>query len=359
MMRKILVFITILLFAITILQTTIYAASIPLNSVNVSTSKEKIAPGEEVKVDINFGTELGAYTFDIAYDNSIFEYVKSEGGTENDNGTRVRVTYYDSTGGTNPRTNMYVIFKAKEDIVSTNPTNFSITAEGLANSDASQEYDDITQAIEKQVTVEPNYEKYSMDIEYTGKLIKDKDINLKLVTKSSMGKNYDNLMTKAEIISKPENSSIKLTAVDEKSQEIDMIGTGYGSTMGYSLGGKNVRHELNMNANFDTTGEYKIKFSVLDKDSSNSVVVEKEFTFNIVEENTNVNDTEDNQENNEDNNVNNSNNNQNSNISNQKKEEDLPKELPKTGMTQYVYIIAVLSLILSGYVVNKNLKKDK
>ena len=358
-MRKILIFVTVLFLAIAIMQTTIYAASIPLNSVTVNISKDKIEPGEEVKVDINFGTELGAYTFDIAYDNSIFEYVKSEGGTENDNGTRVRVTYYDSTGGTNPRTNMYVVFKAKEDITSTNPTNFSITAEGLANSDASQEYDDITQAIEKQITVEPNYKQYNIDLEYTEKLIKDKDIDLKLVTKSSMGKNYDNLMTKAEIISKPQNANIKLTAMKDNSNEINMIETGYGSTKGFSLGGKNAHHEINMKANFDTTGEYKIKFSILDKDSSNAVVVEKEFTLNVIEENTNVSDTEnnaDNEDNSENNNPNNSNDNQNSNINN---EEELPKELPKTGMTQYVYIIAIISLLLSGYIVNKNLKKDK
>ena len=358
-MRKILIFVTVLFLAIAIMQTTIYAASIPLNSITVNISKDKIEPGEEVKVDINFGTELGAYTFDIAYDNSIFEYVKSEGGTENDNGTRVRVTYYDSTGGTNPRTNMYVVFKAKEDITSTNPTNFSITAEGLANSDASQEYDDITQAIEKQLTVEPNYKQYNIDLEYTEKLIKDKDIDLKLVTKSSMGKNYDNLMTKAEIISKPQNANIKLTAMEDNSNEINMIETGYGSTKGFSLGGKNAHHEINMKANFDTTGKYKIKFSILDKDSSNAVVVEKEFTLNVIEENTNVSDTEnnaDNEDNSENNNPNNSNDNQNSNINN---EEELPKELPKTGMTQYVYIIAIISLLLSGYIVNKNLKKDK
>ncbi len=358
-MRKILIFITVLFLAIAIMQTTIYAASIPLNSITVNISKDKIEPGEEVKVDINFGTELGAYTFDIAYDNSIFEYAKSEGGTENDNGTRVRVNYYDSTGGTNPRTNMYVVFKAKEDITSTNPTNFSITAEGLANSDASQEYDDITQAIEKQLTVEPNYKQYNIDLEYTEKLIKDKDIDLKLVTKSSMGKNYDNLMTKAEIISKPQNANIKLTAMEDNSNEINMIETGYGSTKGFSLGGKNAHHEINMKANFDTTGEYKIKFSILDKDSSNALVVEKEFTLNVIEENTNVSDTEnnaDNEDNSENNNPNNSNDNQNSNINN---EEELPKELPKTGMTQYVYIIAIISLLLSGYIVNKNLKKDK
>ena len=99
-------------------------------SVTVDVTKEKVLTGEKVTVNINFATELGADTFDVAYDNSIFEYVSSEGGTPNDNGTRVRVTYYDSAGGSNPRSNMSVTFKAKEELESTNPTDFSVTAEG-------------------------------------------------------------------------------------------------------------------------------------------------------------------------------------------------------------------------------------
>ena len=36
----------------------VFAASVPLNSVTVDTTKEKIAHGEEVTVNINFGAEL-------------------------------------------------------------------------------------------------------------------------------------------------------------------------------------------------------------------------------------------------------------------------------------------------------------
>ena len=154
-MKKILSLFIALVLIIFVFQINVFASSIPLDSVNVNLSKDKIAPGETVKVNIEFGTELGAYTFDVAYDKNIFEYVSSEGGTENDNGTRVRVTYYDSTGGSNPRTNMSVTFKAKSELVTTNPTDFSITAEGLANSDASQSYDDITSPIKKNITGEP------------------------------------------------------------------------------------------------------------------------------------------------------------------------------------------------------------
>ena len=35
-----------------------------------------------------------------------------------------------------PRTNMSVTFKAKEGIITSNPTDLSVTAEGLANADA-------------------------------------------------------------------------------------------------------------------------------------------------------------------------------------------------------------------------------
>lgn len=129
----------------------VYAAS--LGNVNVTTTKTTIKSGENVTLDIEFGEELGSYTFDIAYDSNLFEYVSSEGGTANDNGTRVRVYFFDETGGTNPRSNMSVTFKAKT-VDSTTTTNLSVTAEGLANPDASVTYDDITTAIVKDVTIE-------------------------------------------------------------------------------------------------------------------------------------------------------------------------------------------------------------
>ena len=48
-----------------------------------------------------------------------------------------------------------VTFRAKPDITTSNPTEFTITGEGLSNSDASVTFDDITIPIVKNVTVEP------------------------------------------------------------------------------------------------------------------------------------------------------------------------------------------------------------
>lgn len=126
-----------------------------LSNISVTTEKQTIKPGENVVVTIEFGQSLGSYTFDIAYDNNIFEYVSATGGTANDTGSKVRVYYFDQTGGNSPRTDMSVTFKAKSSLTTSNPTNFLVTAEGLANADASVTYDDITTPIRKDVVVEP------------------------------------------------------------------------------------------------------------------------------------------------------------------------------------------------------------
>jgi len=141
-----------ILFAL-LFSTNIYAAS--LSNVNVSLDKTSVTAGDNVTVSVSFGENLGSYTVDIAYDNNLFEYISATGGTANDNGQRVRVYYFDQAGGTNPRNSMSVTFKAKSSVTSSSPTNFSVTASGLANADASVTYDDITTAIVKNITIVP------------------------------------------------------------------------------------------------------------------------------------------------------------------------------------------------------------
>ena len=182
-MKKFVSIITFLVIAfVAIFSLNVYAAS--LTGINVTTTKTTMKPGENVTVDIDFGEELGAYTFEVAYDNNVFEYVSSEGGTANDTGSKVIVTFYDTTGGTSPRSNMSVTFKAKNVTTSTT-TNFSITASGLSNPDASVTYDDITSAIVREVVVEP---------EQTGTTTPDTDNN----TGNQGGTDEDNTQTPNE-----------------------------------------------------------------------------------------------------------------------------------------------------------------
>lgn len=368
MTKKILSIVCTLIILLFILQINVFAVSIPLGSVEVNVTSEKIAPGEEVTVNINFGTSLGAYTFDVAYDNSIFEFVRAEGGTENDNGTRVRVTYYDAGGGTNPRENMSVTFKAKEELESTNPTDFSVTAEGLSNSDASQTYDDITSPIKKSVTVEPNYVDYSIKLNYTGDVISGKENTMELITKSSMGKNYDHVGMKAEVIAKPSNSAtVQLLATERTRATVDLIQDGWGEPDGYQLGGKDATQILDIAATFSEQGAYTLRITLYDKDSSNAQIAAEDFDINVVKETTQTPDdntpeeeqpgditddgvTDETPED-ENNPVTNTDNNENA--------EELPEDLPKTGSTQYGFIISVLAVLGCSYIVLKNSKKQK
>lgn len=367
MTKKILSILVILAFLFFTFQISSNAASIPLNSLDVTVSETKIRPGENVTVNINFGTDLGAYTFDVAYDNNIFEYVSSEGGTENDDGTRVRVTFYDSTGGTSPRTSMSVTFKAKDSIVTTNPTDFSVTGEGLANADASQEYDDITSPVKKSVTVEPDYKDYTISLNYSGNIMINEAKDMELVTKSAMGKNYDNLKLTAEVVSKPsDDATVKLIATTKTRQEVDLIQEAWGEVDGYALGGKDVEQILEIAGTFSTEGNYKIKFSILDKDSGDAEIATR--TVDVTAKSQATVDEGNKDENTGDNNANggagnNENNNQNGNTgnsSNNGKEnvtEEVPETLPKTGMTKYGAIATVLAVLGTGYVVLQNTRK--
>ena len=101
-MKKIISIFTILtIIAIAIFSTNVFAAA--LDTIDVKVDKTTVRPEEEVKLTVEFGQPLGAYTFDISYDNKIFDYVSAEGGTANDTGDKIKVVYHDQAGGTKDR----------------------------------------------------------------------------------------------------------------------------------------------------------------------------------------------------------------------------------------------------------------
>lgn len=262
--------------------TSTYAAS--LDTLNITTSVNTIHPGKEVTATIDFGTSLGSYTFDIAYDNNLFTYVSSEGGTANDTGSKVRVYYFDQQGGTNPRTSMSITFRAKENITTTNPTDFAITAEGLANPDASVQYDDITTPIIKNVIVEPEYVDYTIDLTYTGSILKNQAKDMTITTKSSMGRYYDHARLIARATA-PSGATAQLLATDEQQVEHDIIDSGWGDASGYKIGGA-VNQVLQARGIFSEIGEYSITLELIDRDNSDSIIASKTTTFTVTEEAT-------------------------------------------------------------------------
>lgn len=328
-MKKLLSIMAILLILFTITFTTpIYAAS--LDSIDITTSKQTVHPGETVKVNVAFGTELGSYTVDIAYDNNLFDYVSSEGGTENDNGTRVRVYYFDQTGGSSPRNSMSVTFKAKANIITSNPTDFSITAEGLANADASVTYDDISVPIVKNVIVEPNYVDYSIDLKYTGEVIKNEEKNMKITISSTMGKNYEHTRLIAEVVA-PNGGDVQLIGKDSQGLDHDIIQSGWGDASGDPIGGKDVVKELDVKGLFNTAGDYAITLKLIDRDSSDATIASKTFQVAVKEKASEAAPE--------------------TNTENKNETVTTPNTLPKTGGTIYVVMLSTMAVLITAYII--------
>ncbi len=319
-------FLTILLF----LQFgTVVFADEKLETVKVEVNKAKVAPGEQVTLTTDFGQTMGAYTINVEYDPKAFSYVKSEGGAENDENGKVILTYhYVQQGSEQPRTNATITFKANDNIVADTPTDFSVTINGMSNPDNSKEYDDITVPFKKDVLIQPNYVDYSLALQYSGVILPNVAKDMKLVTSSTMGKNYDHVRLIATLTKTPsKEATAKLLATNSEKTEIDLLHSGWGEAEGYAIGGKNVKQELALKGEFSEIGNYTINVKLIDRDDEDKVIAQKDFNIAVGE---------------------------------QKKEEDekLPATLPKTGGMQYVYIILAVSVLTIAYlyITKKNRK---
>lgn len=340
------VIVTLVAFSINV-----YADS--LDSIDISLSKENIKPGEEVKVLINFGENLGAFTFDIAYDQNIFEYVSANAGVPNDTKDKVRITFYDSTGGSSPASSLEVVFKAKENIETSNPTDFSVTAEGLSNSDASVTFDDILVPIKKTITVEPKYIDYKITLTYSGDIIENEEKEMKLSYSSKMGRFYNKARLIAEV-ENPEGGKAILNAIDSSSLVHDIVQSGWGDSDGYKIGGKDFNQTLNVTGFFNKQGKYKITFKLIDRENSDIIIAENAFDINVKAKNNSTSeDVESNGNNQVSDNVKDENDSNKENIDNNSESEKLPDFLPKTGFNLYSQVISLLLLLALTLVIIK------
>lgn len=319
-----------------------YAAS--LDTIDIKTDKTTVHPGETVTLTVNFGTEMGSYGVNIAYDNNLLDYVSTQGATANDTGTAIKTTYhYNQLSGESPRTNMSVTFKAKENILTSNPTDLSVTIEGMGNPDASVNYDDITIPIVKNIIVEPKYIDYDIALQFTGDIIKNEEKNMKLIISSPMGKNYEHTRIIAEATT-PEGGTVKLLGTDEQGLEHDIIDSGWGSAEGDPIGGKNVKKELNLRGLFTGAGKYSITLKLIDRDNSDNVIASKIFDITVKDEAGTTPPPENTTETPE-------NTTPNAPTNNQK-----PSTLPKTGSTIYLAILPIIAILSIVYIVLR--KKD-
>lgn len=327
-----------------------YAAS--LDAIDIKTSKTTVNPGEEVKVNIDFGENLGTYTVNVAYDNNIFEYVSTEGGTANDTSDKVNVVFHDTTGGTAPRNSMSMTFKAKENITTSNPTEFTVTAEGLANADASVTYDDITTPIVKNVTVEPKYVDYKITLNRPDNIVKGKETDMTISYSSPMGCYYEHARLIAEATT-PTGATVKLLGKDQANLEHDIIQSGWGDAQGYKIGGKDVAQVLSVKGIFSDAGTYSITLTLIDRDNSDRAIASTTSLITVLNEeqkpaeggvagNTEAQTPV-----------------QNAPANTPVNAVKTPTKLPKTGSNIYIPIVLIIVVLMIVYVYNNKKNEEK
>ena len=345
-MKKIIkIFPIILVLSIIIFCGDTYATK--LSTLDAQLSSTTIRPGEEVTVTIQFGEALSSYSINVAYDKNIFEYVSTDGGTATDIGNKLKVEFQDTT---NSKSNMFIKFKAKEEVTSTNPTEFLITADGLKSAETFVNYDDVKMPIVKSLVVEPEYVDYIIKLEYIGDVMKNEEKEVKISYSSPSGRYYESARLIA-IVSGPEGGSMKLLAMDQEGTEYDIIKDGWGDMQGFPMGGKDYAQVLQTEAIFNVPGIYTLSLKLIDIENSDSIIAQKDFQFTVEETDvvepmiTNLSENE----------VVGAVEIPTENVQKQQSEntqsaEQLPKALPKTGTNIYIVIGIDFIALIGGYV---------
>lgn len=257
-----------------------YAVS--LNTFDVQISKNLVRPGEEVTVQVNFGEALKAYTVKIAYDDNIFDYVSSEGGTAVNTFDKIIMSYGDTEMPVEARGSVSVTFRAKSSLTTTNPTNFVVTSDNMKNADGSMTYDPITTGFTKDLIVEPEYEDYEIKLTHIDTIVKGKPIDMILSYSSAMGRPYAHARLVAEVATS--GGTAQLLGTDQSDSEHDIIQDGWGAVEGYEIGGKGITQELHVRAIFSDIGDYTITLKLIDKENGDTVIAQRSFPFTAVDE---------------------------------------------------------------------------
>lgn len=247
-----------------------------LSSINIYTSKLIVNPNEEIELNIEFGEKLTEFSILVLYDKNLVEYINTTNGSVIDKGNSIEINFLNEN---NAIENLKIVFKAKEDIITSNPTNFAITATNLKSEVLSQKYYDINVPIIKNFVVEPIYTNYNIDLKYEGDIFENQEKDMSIIINSDMAKPYDHARIVLEVI-KDDSATVQLFGIDENGLTHELIQSGWGDTSGYQLGGKDIKKQLDLIGNFSKSGRYSITVKIIDRDNSDTVISKE--TFDII-----------------------------------------------------------------------------
>ena len=178
---------------------------------------------------------------------------------------------------------------------------------------------------------------FSFAINYTGNIVEGEAKDAVVVLEGTDATVYSNALIKVELVSGPSTPTI--TAKDTSGVEHNIMELGYwGPPEGFAVG-NTFKNETPVVATYSDPGTYVIRLSLIDKNSSDRVIVSQEFT-QIVET---AQALPDNNVTNETNIINDSNN--------------IIEEIPQTGTSIWTYLIVVIAVICLIYGSSKIIKK--
>ncbi len=275
-MRNKLIKITVLILLF--LSMCIISFATSLENLDISIDKSIVHPKEEVTLKIDFGRLLSEFEINIAYDKNLFKYYSANKDINlYDNGDVITITY-PTISTKDAVSEIEVIFKANEQITTTNPTDLKVTLQNMKDSLTGELIENPLLPIEKKLVVEPIYKDYQFFLEHDEILIPNKETNMKLILKSDMGQIYRNVKIYGKVTSEKE-AEVQILATDLLGKKYNILEDGWGGENGESIGGLNVSKELNLNTIFSDSGNYKITFELRDLNNSEFVIASQSFNL--------------------------------------------------------------------------------
>lgn len=177
---------------------------------------------------------------------------------------------------------------------------------------------------------------FNFAINYTGNIMEGEAKDAVVVLEGTDATVYSNALIKVELVSGP--STPKITAKDTSGIEYNIMELGYWGPPGGFAVGNTFKNETPVIATYSDPGTYVIRLSLIDKNSSDRVIVSQEFT-QVVEaapvspepvENTVVNETT-----------------------------NIVEEIPQTGTSIWTYFIIAVIIACIIYGINLIIKKQK
>lgn len=177
---------------------------------------------------------------------------------------------------------------------------------------------------------------FQFAINYTGNIVQGEAKDAVVVLEGTDAIVYSNALIKVELVSGP--STPKITAKDTSGIEHNIMELGYwGPPEGFTVG-NTFKNETPVVATYSNPGTYVIRLSLIDKNSSDRIIVSQEFT-QVVEaaqvnpepsENIVVNETN-----------------------------NVVEEIPQTGTSIWTYLVIIVAIACIIYGGNLIIKKQK